>query len=637
MTFTSRDGKERTMQLLQNTIRILFCSVILFGLLYSNSLILNCQGAGSTIYVDITNTQGPWNGTLFHPYRLIQDAVDAAQDGSTISIAVGTYSETIIIQKSLILVGEQRETTIIDGSSNGHVVHVQGTSGQPLSAQISSLTIKGAQGLGYDCIALSYVNSGSITDNILMNSAQSDGIQLDHCTNLNIANNLIKNNQGSGISLTLSETNTLSNNVIQDNQKGIYIYLTSNDNIVRDNQITDNSQYGIYIVQSSDNYLYRNDFSNNGQNAQDASSNIWSYASNGNYWDDYNNYDENPADGIGDVPYSIPGGSNQDGYPLGYFLDADPPQQGNNPPTAFVPTIYPTTTDFGDEVSLTGGGSDSDGYIVEYYWRSSIDGYLSDEKSFSTSDLNSGNHQIYLKVRDNDGEWSNEKSASITVNSIDNAAPTASIIYVKPDEINYGEVVFFNGQGIDSDGTIVGYKWESNKDGVLGDEKSFSLNSLSAGTHTISFTVQDDNGRWSAAVTSIVIVVLTIDDSSIIADAGGPYYHDSFSVYFNASDSIGGTDFFWDFGDGTFGSGITISHTYPNPGNYTVKLTIRNDDGNISSATTYVNISEAAQANDSPQGIDALSFELPMELIIIVQIIIVVGCIGFFFLWMKHK
>ncbi|HIG99638.1 MAG TPA: hypothetical protein HA258_03550, partial [Thermoplasmata archaeon] len=31
---------------------------------------------GSTIYVDDSNTDGPWDGSIEHPYQFIQDGVD---------------------------------------------------------------------------------------------------------------------------------------------------------------------------------------------------------------------------------------------------------------------------------------------------------------------------------------------------------------------------------------------------------------------------------------------------------------------------------------------------------------------------------------------------------------------------------
>jgi|GEM_PF-3538081 len=55
------------------------------------------------------------------------------------------------------------------------------------------------------------------------------------------------------------------------------------------------------------------------------------------------------------------------------------------------------------------------------------------------------------------------------------------------------------------------------------------------------------------------------------------------TVLFNASassDYDGNiTEYLWDFGDGTNASGITVSHTYPQNGNYTVHLTLTDNDG----------------------------------------------------------
>jgi len=63
--------------------------------------------------------------------------------------------------------------------------------------------------------------------------------------------------------------------------------------------------------------LYYNNFiDNQAGNAYDAGYNHWDDGSEGNYWDDYTGVDADPKDGIGDTPYNISGGSNQDRYPL---------------------------------------------------------------------------------------------------------------------------------------------------------------------------------------------------------------------------------------------------------------------------------------------------------------------------------
>ena len=96
------------------------------------------------------------------------------------------------------------------------------------------------------------------------------------------------------------------------------ISLSSNNNIITGNTINSNNEYGIKLDYSSRiNYIYHNNFIDNTLNAYDEGGNIWhkGYPSGGNYWDDYNSADNN-GDGIGDIPYDIPGGSNQDLYPF---------------------------------------------------------------------------------------------------------------------------------------------------------------------------------------------------------------------------------------------------------------------------------------------------------------------------------
>ena len=95
------------------------CMLLLTGLIPMGASQENLEG--DILYVDDDNTQGPWEGSIDHPYQYIQDAVDVANDGTTIIVFNGLYSENIILSQSVTIKGENKELTIVDGGSSGGV------------------------------------------------------------------------------------------------------------------------------------------------------------------------------------------------------------------------------------------------------------------------------------------------------------------------------------------------------------------------------------------------------------------------------------------------------------------------------------------------------------------------------------
>jgi PKD repeat protein len=176
---------------------------------------------------------------------------------------------------------------------------------------------------------------------------------------------------------------------------------------------------------------------------------------------------------------------------------------GNAAPTATIDSIFPNPAKPGELVQFTGHGTDSDGSVTGYEWQSDVDGILSDANSFSASDLSEGTHTISFRVQDDIGDWSIPATDTLV---IVNMPPTATIDSILPNPAMPGELVHFTGHGTDSDGSVVGYEWQSDIDGILSDANSFSISDLSEGTHTISFRVQDDTGDWSVAVTNTLFV-----------------------------------------------------------------------------------------------------------------------------------
>jgi hypothetical protein len=87
----------------------------------------------------------------------------------------------------------------------------------------------------------------------------------------------------------------------------------------------------------------------------------------------------------------------------------------NQPPKAYINAITPSEVAEGEMVSFSGYGTDVDGQVVAYRWRSDKDGQLSTMMEFETSSLSPGTHAIYFMVQDNNDAWSSEAKGSVTV------------------------------------------------------------------------------------------------------------------------------------------------------------------------------------------------------------------------------
>ena len=181
---------------------------------------------------------------------------------------------------------------------------------------------------------------------------------------------------------------------------------------------------------------------------------------------------------------------------------------GPSAPIAYIDSITPNPANEGETITFTGHGSDADGTIAAYRWISSIDGTLSNSASFSISTLSVGTHTISLEVQDNDGAWSVPVIQSLSVSGP--SAPTAYIDSITPNPANEGETITFTGHGSDADGSIATCRWISSINGTLSNDDSFSISTLSVGTHTISLEMQDNDGTWSVPVTRS----LTVNDTS---------------------------------------------------------------------------------------------------------------------------
>lgn len=212
----------------------------------------------SVIYVDDDNIEGPWDGTIEHPFRNIKEGIKKASEGDKVFVFNGTYYENIILRKSIKLTGENRQGVIVDGGEKGYVIGISAE-----DTVISGFTIKNG---GHGIEQRERTSNHTISSNIIANNKKR-GIWLEEASNCQIIDNIIINNKWDGISLNYaSNNNIVSNNIIKNNGcrlgGGIDIARSMN-NIVSKNTITNNT-CGIETYKSSLNKIQENIIKNNG-------------------------------------------------------------------------------------------------------------------------------------------------------------------------------------------------------------------------------------------------------------------------------------------------------------------------------------------------------------------------------------
>jgi PKD repeat protein len=293
------------------------------------------------------------------------------------------------------------------------------------------------------------------------------------------------------------------------------------------------------------------------------------------------------------------------GDPNCYLLTTFP----NQFPVAI--SSHPYVADEGSSVLFDGSSSyDPEGDTLDFRWDYDNDGTwdtpwsLSSTASHTWCDNRFGHAE--LQVRD-------------TLGKIDNFIPTVTINNVAPtvnagldQTVDEGEIVNFYGYFTDPGCDQWTYEWDFGD----GDTNSGSLTPTHAygdnGIYTVTLTVTDDDGGVGIDISTITVnnVAPTITDMFLNQPNKQfilPYVHNlTFIGNFTDPgwfDMHSGT---FDFGDLTAASGnvieeniepdatgnISATHIYTDSDNYTVSLTIYDDDGGVDTKSIQVEVTD---------------------------------------------
>jgi hypothetical protein len=219
------------------------------------------------VFVSATRLNGAGGEVRHVPrdYPTIQAAVDASEEGDTVLVAPGVYSEGVVISTSgLRLIGG--ENVVLDGTgaaNPGRGIHVNGTAAAPLTGvEISHFEVR-----NFDRgISLFWTSGARVTHNYVHDNRDSTpplvggdtyGIGLVRTSTSEFSHNVVSSNGWQGINIGPDNPgNTVHHNRVVGNgtqiecpcMDGTGILVQSDSSQIHHNEILANSGRGVWLV-----------------------------------------------------------------------------------------------------------------------------------------------------------------------------------------------------------------------------------------------------------------------------------------------------------------------------------------------------------------------------------------------------
>ncbi len=249
---------------------------------------------------------------------------------------------------------------------------------------------------------------------------------------------------------------------------------------------------------------------------------------------------------------------------------------------AFV--FSPNSPKAGDTVQFDASASSTDsGAIVSYQWNFG-DGSTAQGVKTSHVFTGDGDFTVVLTVTDNRGFTATSDPAAGKISIRAAVNPTAKFA-VSPTAPVAGTVAFFNASESAASGghKIVNYDWDFGDGSPHAGGVTTQHTYQQSGSYNVTLIVTDDAGN-TGVVTTTVSIATSNPTASFTAttqtNPGDPITFDGSA----SSVAITGrtiTKYEWDFGDGSTGAGVSVTHTYAGAGSKTVTLKVTDSAGQI--------------------------------------------------------
>lgn len=246
---------------------------------------------------------------------------------------------------------------------------------------------------------------------------------------------------------------------------------------------------------------------------------------------------------------------------------------------------------------------DQDGRVTNYEWNFG-DGSTGSGQDVSHTYNNEGTFNVTLRVRDNQGNYSdNSCRTTVTVNKKENDIPRCDHISASDRSGDAPLRVRFEGFGTDDNtsSSNLRYIWDFG-DGDTANGKVVN--------HTfddddrefrVRLDVEDDEGRRSSNSCETTIRTNQEEDDDLVCrfDLDKDVNYNSVKVKVDASDSEGKIDKYeWDFDDDDEDEeGVKADHTYRDDGNFTIRLTLRGENGDVERCSKNLRINVDKEDN----------------------------------------